>query len=156
MKPIPLIAAIVVFVAAAGACACEMSSAHFQHPVPGAVGGTFGLRTDPLLRTTRLHPGVDYAGAMGEAVAASESGIVVIARFEGGYGNYVRIKHGNGFETAYAHLETIAVKAGDCVRGGTAVGTVGQTGIASSTHLHFELIENNRFVDPLIRLPERS
>jgi murein DD-endopeptidase MepM/ murein hydrolase activator NlpD len=156
MKPVSLVAVILFVAAFTGARACEMSGTSLQHPAPGEIDKTFGYYTHPILKTTRLHPGLDYRGAMGDPVVAAESGIVVQARREGGYGNYVRIDHGNGLHTAYAHLATIAVKVGDCVHKGTAVGTVGQTGIASSTHLHFELIENNRFVDPITRLPARS
>ena len=107
--------------------------------------------------------GLDYRGAGGEPVSAAEAGTVVAAdRFneetkgEAGYGNYVRIDHGNGLQTAYAHLLNFNVKAGQCVSKGEVIGNLGNSGVSTEPHLHFEVIQNGRFADPSPLLPGRS
>lgn len=152
---------ILILVAAAlaplsmGAAACDRGDG-FQHPVSGEIYSPFGYRRHPLLKTMRLHSGLDYRERVGAPVVAAESGTVVAANFEGGYGKYVRIDHGNGMQTSYAHLLKIDVKLGQCVSKGETIGSVGQTGLSSEPHLHFEILRDNRFVDPAALLPVRS
>jgi murein DD-endopeptidase MepM/ murein hydrolase activator NlpD len=138
-----------------GAASCELGE-HLQHPSPGQIYAWFGYRKHPLLQTIRLHPGWDYNGSAGDPVVAAEAGKVVAAGWEGGYGKYVRIDHGAGLETAYAHLQKIGVKRGSCVSKGQVIGSVGQTGMAEGAHLHFEVIRDRRFIDPASLLAERG
>lgn len=135
--------------------ACE-GARHLVHPSRGEVSGHFGYRSNPVLGVVRLHTGVDYDGLRGAPVRASGSGKVVAAGREGGYGNYIRIDHGNGLQTAYAHLQKIRVKPGRCVSKGQVIGTIGSSGIASGVHLHFEVIQHERFANPERMLPDRG
>jgi murein DD-endopeptidase MepM/ murein hydrolase activator NlpD len=133
--------------------ACETAGG-LQHPARGEIDAKFGFREHPLLHTVRLHSGVDYSGAYGDPIAAAGAGTVTAAGREGGYGIYVRIDHGNGLQTAYAHLLNYNVKPGQCVSEGEVIGRLGNTGISTKPHLHFEVLQNNRFIDPSSLLPD--
>ena len=132
--------------------ACDTGS-QLRHPARGEMYAKFGYRENPLVHAARFHPGVDYKGATGDPVTAAEAGTVTFAGREGGYGNYVRIDHGNGLQTAYAHLASYKVKPGQCVSKDEVIGTVGNTGISTGPHLHFEVLQDGRFVDPSSLLP---
>ena len=99
----------------------------------GDIASNYGQRAGVL------HLGLDYSGALGDAVYASCGGIVVSAIERGGYGLMVEIDHGDGFVTRYAHLDSISVAIGDVVAQGDAIGTLGSSGNCSTPHLHFEL-----------------
>jgi murein DD-endopeptidase MepM/ murein hydrolase activator NlpD len=142
-----LAAAVLTAVTLSRPLACEQGHA-LQTPSAGMVENKFGFKKHPLLATLRLHSGVDYAGAVGDPVFAAEAGTVSVAGVEGGYGKYVRIAHGKGLQSAYAHLSSFTVKPGDCAAKGQQIGRLGQTGISSGPHLHFEVLKNNRFIDP--------
>jgi murein DD-endopeptidase MepM/ murein hydrolase activator NlpD len=116
----------------------------------------FGLRFHPLLNEKRMHTGVDWATTTGTPVVAAGSGVIEEAGRKGQYGNYVRVRHPNGYQTAYGHMLRLkkGVAAGTKVRQGEIIGYVGSTGLASGPHLHYEVLINNRFVDPLkIQVP---
>jgi murein DD-endopeptidase MepM/ murein hydrolase activator NlpD len=119
----------------------------FFRPVSGDVVSGFGPRVHPVLQISRMHTGVDYAAAVGDPVRAAAVGEVSFAAEEAGYGKRVAIRHAAGFETAYAQLSEIAVTKGDCVEAGTVVGRAGATD--SGPHLHFEVLVNGRFLDPV-------
>ena len=124
----------------------EPASTVFMAPASGETLSGFGLRRDPLTGRFKLHPGLDIRGRIGDPVRAAASGRVVFAGEDGAYGRLLIIQHGGaGLETAYAHLESISVKPGDCVRGGQTIGAIGQSGHASGPHLHFEV---RKAVDP--------
>ncbi len=106
-------------------------------------------RLHPLLRTVRPHLGVDFAAPTGTPVNASADGVVVFTGWEGGFGNTVRLRHANGFETLYGHLSRIEVRFGQRVGQGTRIGAVGQTGLATGPHLDYRMIQNRVFVNPL-------
>lgn len=108
----------------------------------------FGMRRHPILGVVKKHYGVDYAARYGTDVFAAANGVVVAAGSYGAYGLYVRIKHANGFETAYGHLSSISVKKGDVVSQGDKIGKVGSSGRATGPHLHHEVIRNQVRVDP--------
>jgi murein DD-endopeptidase MepM/ murein hydrolase activator NlpD len=135
--------------------ACDTGS-QLQHPAQGEIYAKFGYRRHPLLRTVRLHSGLDYKGAVGDPVSAAATGTVAVAGREGGYGNYVRIDHGNGLQTAYAHLLNYNVKPGQCVSKDEVIGSLGNSGVSTEPHLHFEVIQNDRFIDPSALLPGRG
>jgi murein DD-endopeptidase MepM/ murein hydrolase activator NlpD len=107
----------------------------------------FGARMHPLLRVQKMHYGEDWSCAMGTPIMAAGSGIVEEAGPKGENGNYVRIRHANGYKTGYAHLLKYAagVAPGVRVRQGQIIGYVGSTGLSSGPHVHFEVLVRNRF-----------
>jgi len=124
-------------------------------PIPGVVGeGNFMWPTSGRIsqRYSWYHPGVDIANASNPAIVAAQSGTVITAGWNGGgYGNYVVIDHGNGYQTLYGHMldKSIVVKAGDKVSQGQRIGTMGSTGRSTGTHLHFEIKKAGGKMDPL-------
>jgi len=117
-------------------------------PVPGAIVSGFGPRYHPILHYTRMHTGVDFHAGTGTPIHACRAGTVVIAGPQGGYGNCVVIDHGGGMATLYAHQSRIAVHEGQQVAAGEVIGYVGQTGLATGPHLHFEVRISGNPVDP--------
>ena len=128
-----------------------------RKPVPaGIMRSGFGSRNHPLLGYTKLHTGVDWAAPLGTAIYASGNGTVEKVGWESGYGKYVRIRHANGYETAYGHMTAFArsTQPGARVRQGQVIGYVGSTGLSTGPHVHYEILVNGRFVDPLrVKLP---
>ena len=112
------------------------------------VTSTFGMRQHPLLGYTRMHQGVDFGAPEGTPVYAAADGVVEEARWDGGYGRWLKIRHGPALETGYAHLSGWAVTPGTTVRQGQVVGYVGETGLATGPHLHFEVFRSGRRIDP--------
>jgi len=122
----------------------------------GIMRSGFGARKHPILAYTKMHTGVDWAAPMGTPIYASGNGVVEKAGWEGGYGKYIRLKHNNGYETAYGHMTAFArgMEPGARVRQGQVIGFVGSTGLSTGAHVHYEILVNGRFVDPMrIRLP---
>lgn len=127
----------------------------FQWPV-GSFRFTsgYGMRTDPITGQWRMHSGVDLANAIGTPVGAARSGRVVhVEPNSGNYGNLVIVDHGDGFRTLYAHLSSFGVASGQWVSTGQAIGRMGNTGRSTGPHLHFSVIRNGRWEDPLKHLP---
>ncbi|MEK9677597.1 MAG: M23 family metallopeptidase [Rhodospirillaceae bacterium] len=126
-------------------------------PINGArLSSGFGRRKHPILGYTKVHRGVDFAAPRGTPIYAGGSGTVVARGRNGGYGNYIRIRHTNNFQTAYAHMSRIHTKVlrGSRVRQGQIIGYVGSTGRSTGPHLHYEIIKNGRQVNPLrIKMP---
>jgi murein DD-endopeptidase MepM/ murein hydrolase activator NlpD len=103
-----------------------------------------------------MHTGVDWGAPMGTPIYASGNGEIEKIGWEGGYGKYIRIRHTNGYETGYGHMSAFArnMEEGTKVRQGQLIGYVGSTGLSTGAHLHYEILINGRFVDPMkIRLP---
>jgi murein DD-endopeptidase MepM/ murein hydrolase activator NlpD len=122
----------------------------------GMMRSGFGFRRHPILGYSKMHTGVDWAAGFGTPIFASGNGIIDRAGWEGGYGKYIRIKHSNGYETAYGHMSAFAkgIEPGKRVRQGQVIGFVGSTGLSTGAHVHYEIMVNGRFVDPMrIRLP---
>ncbi len=120
-------------------------------PVDGArVTSAFGPRLHPILGYTRLHQGLDFAAPAGAPVLAAGDGQVVEARWSGGYGRWLRIRHSDGLETGYGHLSAWAsgVAPGALVHQGQVVGFVGASGLATGPHLHYEVMRSGQRVDP--------
>jgi murein DD-endopeptidase MepM/ murein hydrolase activator NlpD len=123
-----------------------------RNPVKGGrYTSGFGDRKHPLLRRWRMHTGVDWAAPSGTPILAAGDGTIELAERHGGYGNYIRIRHANGFATAYGHLTRFASgsKPGAQVKQGQIIGFVGSTGMSTGPHLHFEVLVNNKFVNPM-------
>jgi murein DD-endopeptidase MepM/ murein hydrolase activator NlpD len=118
-------------------------------PVVGRITSNFGSRRHPILGYTRMHAGVDFGAAYGTPIYAVGDASVAYAGWRGGAGNYVRLEHGDGFGTGYAHMSRIAVGAGQRVRAGQVIGYVGSTGLSTGPHLHYELYKGGQKVDPL-------
>jgi murein DD-endopeptidase MepM/ murein hydrolase activator NlpD len=118
-------------------------------PVPGAIVSGFGPRYHPILHYTRMHTGVDMHAGTGTPIHACRAGTVVIAGSQGGYGNCVVIDHGGGMATLYGHQSRLAVSEGEHVAAGQVIGYVGQTGLATGPHLHFEVRISGNPVDPV-------
>lgn len=108
----------------------------------------FGYRADPFTGRSKMHQGVDYRARMGTPVYAIANGVVTEARYHGGWGNNVQIKHPSGVESQYAHLSSMSVRAGQRVVRGQVIGRVGSTGRSTGAHLHFGLISGGRFINP--------
>lgn len=115
------------------------------------VTSRFGTRRHPILLYPIHHSGIDVGVPIGTPVEAAADGKVVYVGTRGGYGRYVQIKHGSGYATAYAHLNSYAsgLKAGDFVKQGSVIAYSGNTGRSTGPHLHFEVIKNGKKVDPL-------
>ena len=126
-------------------------------PINGArLSSAFGMRKHPILGFTRLHAGTDFAAPAGTPIMASGSGIVTRARWCGGGGNCVKIKHNSTYETVYAHMKNFAkgIREGKKVRQGQIIGYVGSTGLSTGPHLHYEVHVNKKKVNPQkLKLP---
>jgi murein DD-endopeptidase MepM/ murein hydrolase activator NlpD len=122
----------------------------------GIMRSGFGFRRHPILGFSKMHTGVDWSAPYGTPIFSSGNGMVDKVGWEGGYGKYVRVKHNNGYETAYGHMSAYArgIEPGKRVRQGQVIGFVGSTGLSTGAHVHYEIVVNGRFVDPMrIRLP---
>jgi murein DD-endopeptidase MepM/ murein hydrolase activator NlpD len=109
----------------------------------------YGKRFHPVLRVWRKHNGVDYGAAAGTPVKSIANGVVTFAGWQNGYGKYVIIRHNNGYESRYGHLQKYFVQVGQSIRQGDRIGLVGMTGLATGPHLDFQLLSQNRHVNPL-------
>lgn len=119
------------------------SSAGLVWPVSGPITSPYGMRWGSL------HPGIDVGASTGTPIHAAAAGTVLVASYNGGYGNLVVLDNGNSIATAYAHQSSIAVTVGQTVSQGQIIGYVGSTGFSTGPHLHFEVRVNGSPVDPL-------
>jgi murein DD-endopeptidase MepM/ murein hydrolase activator NlpD len=119
-------------------------------PLSAPVSSSFGYRADPFSGARRFHAGVDIAAAYGREVPSAGAGEVVFSGSQGGYGNTVVVEHANGIRTRYAHLSSIQVEVGASVDAGTVVGRVGSSGRSTGPHLHFEVLQDGRPVNPAV------
>lgn len=128
-----------------------------RKPMTGGIFRSgFGARNHPLLGFTRMHTGVDWADDIGTPVFAAGNGTVIDADWKGGYGRHIEIQHLNGYVTTYSHLSGYAhgIEDGVKVRQGQVIGYIGNTGLSTGPHLHYEVKINGTFVDPMrIKLP---
>ena len=123
--------------------------------VAGQQRSGFGMRRHPIMGYTRMHTGVDWSAPRGTPIVSAGNGTVIKAARESGYGNRIEIQHANGYITTYNHMSGFArgMREGLRVRQGQVIGFLGSTGLSTGPHLHYEVIVNGNFVDPLrIRL----
>lgn len=115
------------------------------------ISSRFGRRYHPILKRYRGHDGVDYAAPAGTKIYASGDGVVAMAKWNGGYGKYIKIRHNAEYSTGYAHMRAFAkgIRPGVRVKQGQVIGYVGNTGLSTGPHLHFEVMRNGRKVNPL-------
>jgi murein DD-endopeptidase MepM/ murein hydrolase activator NlpD len=132
-----------------GSMLLSQPSGGLMMPVAGHVTSTFGLRRHPILGYTRMHAGVDFGAAWGSPIVAVASGVVTYAGWHGGHGNYVKLEHGGGLGTGYGHMSRIAVAPGTHVSAGQVIGYVGSSGLSTGPHLHYEVYQGGRTVNPL-------
>nr|WP_236960964.1 M23 family metallopeptidase [Methylobacterium durans] len=122
----------------------------------GIMRSGFGYRRHPILGYAKLHTGVDWANPIGTPIVAAGNGTVIKAEWDSGYGRRVEIQHINGYVTTYNHMSRFGrgISAGAKVRQGQVIGYVGSTGLSTGAHLHYEVVINGHFVDPMkIRVP---
>jgi len=126
-------------------------------PINGArLSSRYGRRKHPILGYTKMHRGIDFAAPRGTPIFAAGDGVIDYKGRKGGYGNYIRIRHSNGYQTAYAHMKGYARKMykGKRVRQGQVIGYVGTTGRSTGPHLHYEIMREGRQTNPLrVRMP---
>lgn len=127
----------------------EQRSGLIMPVVGGRMTSGFGQRRHPVLGFTRMHAGIDFAAPTGSPIYAVTSGTVAYAGWHGGHGNYVKLEHGGGFGTGYAHMSRLAVSPGMSVSAGQVIGYVGSTGLSTGPHLHYELYRGGAKVNPL-------
>lgn len=127
----------------------------FLHRKPMAyqqarISSPFGKRRHPIYKDLRIHWGVDYAAPKGSAVYAGGDGVVQMAKYNGGYGNYIKIRHNSEYSTAYGHMSGYAkgIRPGVRVKQGQLIGYVGSTGRSTGPHLHYEVIQNGKRINP--------
>ena len=114
------------------------------------IASGFGYRIDPVYKTVKMHAGLDFAAPQGTPIYATADGVVKLAGNTGnGYGNYVVINHGYGYETLYGHQYRIKVKPGERVKRGEQTGWVGSTGKSTGPHVHYEVHKNGQHIDPI-------
>ena len=128
----------------------SVEKALMKTPINGArLSSSFGMRKHPIDGYNKMHRGTDFAAPMGTPIMASGSGIIKRARWCGGGGNCIKIKHNNAYQTVYAHLKNFArgIKEGVRVKQGQIIGYVGSTGKSTGPHLHYEVIENGKKIN---------
>jgi murein DD-endopeptidase MepM/ murein hydrolase activator NlpD len=114
------------------------------------ISSYYGYRIDPIYKVKKFHSGIDFSAPTGTPIFATGDGVVKKVRHSRrGYGNTVLIDHGYGYKTFYAHMDKIIVRRGQKVKRGQEIGTVGNTGKSTAPHLHYEIIKNNRKVNPI-------
>ncbi|QKX02229.1 M23 family metallopeptidase [Wolbachia endosymbiont of Dirofilaria (Dirofilaria) immitis] len=125
----------------------------FVSPLNGDfyVSSKFGNRKHPIYGKIIFHKGVDYAAKFGARIHAVAEGVIEYIGNNGGYGKYIKIKHENGYSTCYAHISKFNgdIKLGSTVKQGQVIAYVGSTGAATGPHLHYEIIYNGKYIDPL-------
>ena len=135
----------------------SVEKALMKTPINGArLSSPFGMRKHPILGYNKKHLGTDFAAPMGTPIMASGSGTITRAKWCGGGGNCIKIKHNSTYETVYAHMKSFAkgMKVGKKVRQGQVIGYVGSTGMSTGPHLHYEVIVNGKKVNSqTLKLP---
>jgi murein DD-endopeptidase MepM/ murein hydrolase activator NlpD len=126
----------------------SLGTGKYIWPVQGPVVQNFGWRMHPILRRREFHTGLDIAVEMGTPILAADSGVVIFAGFNGGYGKMLLIDHGAGFSTLYGHTSMLLVDKGQTVVKGQLVAKVGTTGLSTGPHLHFEIRKDGVPVNP--------
>lgn len=115
---------------------------------PTRISSVFGMRYHPIYKRRKFHTGIDVSGAKGTPVYATGNGVVTRKGYCSGYGYYVEIVHAGGFRSFYAHLSKTMVNIGDTVNIATQIACVGNSGVTTRSHLHYEIRKGKRFLNP--------
>lgn len=128
----------------------SVRKALLKTPVKARISSKFGMRKHPILGYSKMHTGIDFAAPRGTPIYAAGDGKINYAGRKGGYGNYIKIKHNNGYETAYAHMSKFAkgMRNGRRVKQGQVIGYVGSTGRSTGPHLHYEILKKGKHINP--------
>lgn len=126
----------------------QIKSSKFISPVNGTITSDYGMRLHPILKVNRMHNGIDISQKEGNPVRAVSDGIVIFVGEEDDLGLKIIIEHKNNINTVYGHLKDVYVKKNDHVKQGSIIGTVGNSGLSESPHLHFEIIKDGKPQDP--------
>jgi len=118
-------------------------------PMPTRITSRYGRRIDPINHRKAFHAGIDFKGRTGDKVRSTGNAIVKRSSYTRGFGNCIVLRHGNGYETLYAHLSKRLVKRGEKVSRGQIIGLVGNTGRSTGSHLHYEVHYHKKTVDPM-------
>jgi murein DD-endopeptidase MepM/ murein hydrolase activator NlpD len=121
----------------------------FIYPIRGRLSSSYGWRQDPISGARRFHSAIDLAAPLGVPVKAAMDGRIQSVGFNGTYGKYIIMTHGNNYQTMYAHLSLVSVEQGASVSQGSKIGEVGNTGYSTGPHLHFAIYKNGRALNPL-------
>lgn len=116
------------------------------------ISSPFGSRIHPITHKRHGHKGIDLAAPRNTPIYATADGVVTFSGRNGGYGNFVKLNHKNGYKTAYAHMNSIAVRKGKTVQKGDLIGYVGSTGSSTGNHLHYEVYYQDKLIDPATTL----
>lgn len=135
----------------------DMSSVPSREPIANSyITSGFGGRVDPIRGGSAFHKGIDFEADVGDPVLAVADGVVSFSAARSGYGNTVEIDHGNGYVTRYAHNSRLTLKVGALVRAGQEIAKAGSTGRSTGAHVHFEVWEHGRYVNPRKFLSQQS
>ncbi len=127
----------------------DMNAVPSREPIANSyITSGFGTRADPFSGGRAMHKGIDFEANVGDPVLAVADGVVSYSASRSGYGNTVEVDHGNGYVTRYAHNSRLIHKVGDLVRAGQQIAKAGSTGRSTGAHVHFEVWENGRVMDP--------
>ena len=128
----------------------SVKKALMKTPINGArLSSAIGMRKHPIDGDNKMHKGTDFAAPMGTPIMASGDGVITRARWCGGGGNCIKIKHNSTYETIYAHMKSFAagIKKGLRIKQGQIIGYVGSTGNSTGPHLHYEVVENGKKIN---------
>ncbi len=114
----------------------------------GRISRSFGMKKHPILKVRRHHDGIDFGATRGTPIYASADGVVKFVGRAGGYGKMVKLDHKYGFETRYGHMSKYVVRRGQTVKRGQKIGEVGNTGLSTAPHLHYEVLYNGKALNP--------
>tara|TARA_B100000809_G_scaffold132543_1_gene130331 strand:- start:3344 stop:4195 length:852 start_codon:yes stop_codon:yes gene_type:complete len=117
--------------------------------VKGWLSSYYGVRKDPFSGKPTMHKGVDFAGKEDTAIIATAAGVITWASKRYGYGNLIEINHGDGLTTRYGHNKNLLVNVGDVVNKGQKIARMGSTGRSTGPHVHYEILRNNKQIDPI-------
>ncbi|HCF49753.1 MAG TPA: peptidase M23 [Syntrophomonas sp.] len=128
----------------------QLGTGIFTWPTPGysSITSPYGMRYHPILKTRRMHTGMDIGAPMSAKIVAADSGTVIFSGWMGAYGQAIIVDHGQGLSTLYGHLSSLGVSNGQSVTKGQSIGKVGSTGWSTGPHLHFEVRINGQHTDP--------
>lgn len=135
----------------------DMNSVPSREPIANSyITSSFGRRADPIVGGSQFHKGIDFEADVGDPVLAVADGVVSYSGVRSGYGNVVEIDHGNGYVTRYAHNSRLERRVGELIRAGQEIAKAGSTGRSTGAHVHFEVWENGRYVNPRKFLSQQS